>query len=154
LTGKEKSTFVVLLADDDEDDCLLVELALRDTGIAHILKIVGDGRELMDYLHNDGNFSDPEKYPRPSLILLDLNMPLVDGRKALGIIKSDPWLREIPVLILTTSREKHDIDLTEKAGAASFVAKPDSYDALTEMLEKFCTAVLDNPDIPFRVVGC
>ena len=72
----------------------------------------------------------------------------------LAIIKSDPQLRDIPVLILTTSREKRDIDLTKQAGASSFLAKPEVFEDLTEMLEKFCTAILDNPNIPFQVIGC
>ena len=93
------------MADDDEDDCLLVESAFQEIGIAHDLRFVDDGRELLDYLYNEGDFADPEKHPRPDLILLDLNMPLIDGREALTTIKSDPQLKNMPILIFTTSKQ-------------------------------------------------
>ena len=151
---KHNPAFMVLMADDDEDDCLLVEAAFQETGIAHDLRFVGDGRELLDYLYNEGNFADPEKFPRPDLIFLDLNMPRIDGREALVIIKSDQQLRDIPILILTTSREKRDIALTKQAGASSFLSKPEVFADLSDMLEKFCTAILHDPDISFQVIGC
>jgi CheY-like chemotaxis protein len=150
----QNPAFVVLMADDDEDDCLLVESAFQDMGIAHVLRFVGDGQELLDYLYNEGDFADPEKSPRPDLILLDLNMPRIDGREALARIKSDPQLKNIPVLILTTSREERDIALSKHAGASSFLSKPEEFADLTDTLEKFCTAILHDPDIPFRVLGC
>ena len=111
---RQNPTFVVLMADDDEDDCLFVGEAFQEMGIAHDLRFVDDGRELLDYLYNEGDFADPEKYPRPNLILLDLNMPRIDGREALAKIKSDPQLNDIPVLILTTSREErgHSLEQT------------------------------------------
>lgn len=146
--------FIILVADDDEDDCLLVESAFREMSIDHDLRFVDDGRQLLDYFYNEGDFANPQKYPRPNLILLDLNMPRIDGRKALTIIKSNPDLNDIPVLILTTSREKQDIDLTKQAGAASFLGKPEVFEDLASMLEKFCTAILHNPEIPFEVIGC
>jgi CheY-like chemotaxis protein len=150
----QKPAAIVLMADDDEDDCLLVQSAFREAGIAHDLRFVGDGQELLDYLCNEGDFSDHEKYPRPDLILLDLNMPRIDGRKALAKIKSNPQLRDIPVLILTTSRNERDIALSKQAGASSFLAKPEIFDDLTDMLSKFCTAILRDPNIPFQVIGC
>jgi CheY-like chemotaxis protein len=142
------------MADDDEDDCLLVGSAFQEIGIAHDLRFIADGQELLDYLYNEGGFSDPGKYPRPDLILLDLNMPLIDGRKALAKIKSDPQLKDIPILILTTSREAQDIELSKQAGASSFLCKPEVFEDLTDMLSRFCTAILDNPNIPFQVIGC
>ena len=151
---KENPSLIVLMADDDEDDCLLVESAFKETDLVHELRFVGDGRELLDYLYNEGDFSDLEKYPRPNLILLDLNMPRIDGREALAIIKSDSQLKNIPVLILTTSREEQDIALAEQAGASSFLTKPGVFEDLTDMLEKFCTAIQHNPNVPFEVIGC
>lgn len=151
---KETPSFVVLMADDDEDDCLLVGEAFQEIGIAHDLRFVGDGRELLDYLYNEGDFANPEKFPRPNLIFLDLNMPRIDGREALTIIKSDQQLKNIPLLILTTSREARDIELCRQAGASSFLSKPEVFEDLTDMLSKFCTAILQNPNIPFQVVGC
>ena len=154
MMGRQNPSFIVLMADDDEDDCLFVESAFQEMDIAHDLHFVGDGRELLDYLYNNGDFADPEKYPKPNLILLDLHMPRVDGLEALTIIKSDSQLKNIPVLILTTSREERDIALSKHAGASSFLSKPEEFADLTDTLEKFCTAILHDPDIPFRVLGC
>ncbi len=151
---EQNLSFIVLMADDDEDDCLLVESAFKEMRIACDLRFVADGRELLDYLYNEGDFADTGKYPRPHLILLDLNMPRIDGRRALVLIKADPRLKNIPVLILTTSREAADIELTKQAGASSFLSKPELFEDLTDMLSKFCTAVLHNPSIPFQVIGC
>ncbi len=151
---RQNSVFTILMADDDEDDCLLVESAFQEMDVAHELRFVGDGEELLDYLFNEGDFADSEKYPRPNLILLDLNMPLIDGREALARIKSDPQLKNIPILILTTSREEQDIALTRQAGASSFLSKPERFQDLTDMLEKFCTAILRDPNVPFQVIGC
>ncbi len=151
---KQNPSFIVLMADDDEDDCILVEAALQESGIARDLRFVGDGRELLDYLYNVGDFADTAKYPRPDLILLDLNMPRIDGREALAKIKSDPQLKDIPILILTTSREERDIALSKQAGASSFLSKPETFADLIGMLSKFCTAIHHNPDIPFQVIGC
>ncbi len=151
---RQNPTFVVLIADDDEDDCLFVGEVFQKMGIAHDLRYVGDGRELLDYLYKEGSFVDSQNYPRPDLILLDLNMPRIDGREALARIKSDPQLSDIPVLVLTTSKNEADIALSKQAGASSFMSKPDAFEDLTDMLSKFCMAILHNPDIPFEVIGC
>ena len=151
---KQNPSVVVLMADDDEDDCFLVESAFQEMGIARDLRFVGDGRELLDYLYNEGDFADPDKHPKPNLILLDLNMPRIDGREALAAIKSDPQLKNIPILILTTSREQRDIELSKQAGASSFLSKSEAFEDLTDVLSKFCTAILHNPKVPFQVIGC
>ena len=151
---KQNPSVVVLMADDDEDDCFLVESAFQEMGIAHDLRFFGGGRELLDYLYNEGDFADPDKHPKPNLILLDLNMPRIDGREALAAIKSDPQLKNIPILILTTSREQRDIDLSKQAGASSFLSKSEAFEDLTDVLSKFCTAILHNPNVPFQVIGC
>jgi two-component system response regulator len=143
---KHNPAFIVLMADDDEDDCLLVEAALQEVDIAHDLRFVGDGRELLDYLYNEGDFTDPEKFPRPNLILLDLNMPRIDGREALATIKSDQQLKKIPILVLTTSSEPRDIELCKQAGAFSFLCKPEVFQDLIDMLEKSCMAILHHPN--------
>src|SRR5208337_4925254 len=144
--GKQNPSFIVLMADDDEDDCVLVGAALKESGIVHDLRFVGDGRELLDYLYNEGDFANPEKYPRPSLILLDLNMPRIDGREALAKIKSDPQLKNIPILIFTTSKEERDVSLSRQAGVSSFLSKPEAFPDLIDMLSKFCAAIVHNPD--------
>ena len=152
--NEDKPGLTILVAEDDEDDCVLVEAAFREIDIAHDLRFVGDGRELLDYLYNEGDFADPDKHPKPNLILLDLNMPRIDGREALTIIKSDSQLKNIPILILTTSREQRDIELSKQAGASSFLSKSEAFEDLTDVLSKFCTAILHNPKVPFQVIGC
>jgi two-component system, response regulator len=120
--------FVALMADDDEDDCLLVKSAFEITGTAKELHIVGDGGKLIEYLNHEGEFSDPVRSPRPDLILLDLNMPCKDGREALREIKSDPRFKDIPVVILTTSGEDRDVTFCHETGASSFITKPVMFD--------------------------
>jgi CheY-like chemotaxis protein len=125
----------VLMADDDEDDCLLASSAFQEAGMAAKLCLVADGKELMDYLNRNGTFCDPAQSPRPNLILLDLNMPRKDGREALVEIKSDPRLNTIPIVILTTSRQERDIVLCKKAGAVDFVTKPASFEGWVQIVK-------------------
>jgi CheY-like chemotaxis protein len=112
------------MADDEEDDCLLAQSAFEDTGLTGELRVVENGIKLLDYLRRQGVYANPEQAPRPDLILLDLNMPRMDGREALKIIKSDPQLKDIPVVILTTSKEQRDVDFCAGAGACNFITKP------------------------------
>lgn len=115
---------IILMADDDQEDCLLARIAFEDAAIEGEIRFVEDGKELMDYLQNGGRYTVQEKAPRPDLILLDLNMPRMDGRKALQEIKSDGGLRDIPVVILTTSRHEKDVKFCLDAGASEFKTKP------------------------------
>jgi len=115
---------IILMADDDQEDCLLARIAFDEAAIEGEIRFVEDGKELMDYLQNGGRYSVQEQAPRPDLILLDLNMPRMDGRKALREIKSDQGLRDIPVVILTTSRNEKDVNFCLNAGACEFKTKP------------------------------
>src|SRR3712207_3683647 len=103
------SPITILLADDDEDDRVMTRDALRDARLHNDLRFAIDGVDLMDYLYRRGRHSDPARSPRPGMILLDLNMPRMDGREALREIKQDPDLRSIPVVVLTTSKAEEDI---------------------------------------------
>jgi CheY-like chemotaxis protein len=125
---------VILMADDDEDDRLLAADALLLSKLANKLITVNDGEELMDYLRHRGKHAPPAVSPRPGLVLLDLNMPRKDGREALREIKSDPELRSIPVVILTTSKGEEDIERGYNLGANSFITKPVTFDGLVESL--------------------
>lgn len=125
----------ILLADDDPDDRMLAQDALSESRLANDLRFVQDGEELMDYLLRRGAFSDPEKSPRPGLILLDLNMPRKDGREALREIKSYPHLRQIPVVVLTTSKAEEDIYRTYDLGVNSFITKPVTFDGLVAVMQ-------------------
>jgi CheY-like chemotaxis protein len=126
---------VFLMADDDADDRMLTKEALEESRVLNELRFVEDGEELMDYLTQRGKYSDPESAPRPSVILLDLNMPKKDGREALKEIKADPNLRRIPIVILTTSKSEEDIYKTYDLGASSYITKPVSFDGLVELMK-------------------
>ena len=126
-----KRALPLLMADDDEEDCMLTEEALRESRLTNPLFFVHDGEELLAFLRREGQYADA---PRPGLILLDLNMPRKDGREALSEIKEDPNLRSIPVVVLTTSLNESDIDHSYNLGANSYIAKPITFKALVETL--------------------
>lgn len=121
----------ILMADDDPDDRMLMKEALEENLVPHAIEFVEDGAELLDYLHKRGKFNN--QTTRPSLIILDLNMPKVDGREALGYIKSHTELRRIPVVILTTSKAEEDIINAYDLGVNSFICKPVRFDELVEV---------------------
>jgi CheY-like chemotaxis protein len=125
----------ILLADDDPDDRLLIEEALQESGSNSELVTVDDGDELLDFLRCRGKYSKVTALPRAFLVLLDLNMPGKDGRTALREIKSDPKLRHIPIVVLTTSNSSEDIRATYEMGGNSFIIKPNSFLQMVEMLK-------------------
>jgi two-component system, response regulator len=122
----------ILMADDDPDDRMLMKEALEENNLHNTIDFVEDGAELMDYLHNSGKFllTKPRK---PGLIFLDLNMPKIDGREALRLIKSDPLLRRIPVIVLTTSKADEDIVKTYDLGVNSYISKPARFADLVQV---------------------
>ena len=122
------------MADDDEDDRLLTLDALKESRVLNNLYCVEDGVELLEYLRREGKYADPKDSPRPSLILLDLNMPRKDGREALQEIKADPSLRGIPVVILTTSKEEEDMLKGYDLGCASYITKPVNFEGLVDLM--------------------
>jgi two-component system, response regulator len=125
---------VILLADDDPDDRLLVWEAVREGGVPGELHAVNDGEELLDYLHRRGKFASTRAHPLPDLILLDLNMPRKDGRATLAEIKQDPDLRWIPVVAFTTSSACDDVRRAYDLGVCSYITKPQSFDGLVELM--------------------
>lgn len=131
-TGKP---FTILMADDDEDDRLLTKDALQESRVRNTLYCVEDGVELLEYLKREGKYADPESSPRPGLILLDLNMPRKDGREALKEIKADAELKNIPVVILTTSGQEEDKVKGYNLGAASYITKPVNFEGLVELMK-------------------
>jgi len=120
---------VILIADDDDDDVLLMRAALHEAHLANPIVRVRDGIELLEYLRSH---RDPLNDGFPGILLLDLNMPRMDGREALRILKADPGLRRLPVIVLTTSCAEQDIARSYEAGVNSFVTKPVKFDALVE----------------------
>ncbi|PKV62637.1 response regulator [Pontibacter ramchanderi] len=132
---KSNRPIVILIADDDAEDRMLIKEALDENRLSNAIQFVENGEELMDYLHNRGNFADKEKYQTPGLILLDLNMPKKDGREALKEIKADEHLRVLPVVVLTTSKAEEDILRTYDLGVSSFITKPVTFTALVDVMK-------------------
>ena len=125
---------VILLADDDADDRQLTREALAENRLLNDVHEVADGEALMDYLFHRGEYAERRTSPKPGLILLDLSMPKKDGREALAEIKADPQLRQIPVIVMTTSSAEEDVCRSYDLGASSYVTKPVSFTRLVEVM--------------------
>ena len=138
----------ILMADDDADDRLMTRGAFTESRIANDLRFVENGVELMDYLNRRGKYGNPEESPRPGLILLDLNMPKKDGREALREIKTDPNLRKIRVVVLTTSKTEEDIYRSYDLGACSFITKPVTFAGLVEVIQSLGKYWLEIVELP------
>ncbi len=138
----------ILMADDDADDRRLTQEALEEGRLINDVRFVDNGEELVDYLRKQGKFAPPAEAPRPGLILLDLNMPRKDGRTVLKEIKSDPDLRQIPVVVLTTSRADEDVYKSYDLGVNSYIVKPVTFEALVDILqtlEKYWFEIVELP---------
>jgi len=144
----ERKPIVILLVDDDEEDRMLACDALAESRLSNEIRCVTDGEDLMDYLHRRGKYVPPAEAPRPGLILLDLNMPKKDGREALREIKSDPELRQISVVVLTTSKAEEDIYSSYDSGASSFISKPVSFEGLVEVMKGLGRYWFEIVDLP------
>jgi CheY-like chemotaxis protein len=128
---------VILLVEDDEAH---VEIARRNFETSHIanrLIHVADGQAALDYLYRRNEFSNPEKSPRPGIVLLDLRLPKVDGIEVLKLIKADPSLGSIPVVVLTTSKAESDMVKAYDNHANSYLVKPVDFAQFTELMETF-----------------
>jgi CheY-like chemotaxis protein len=132
---KNGGPITILMADDDPDDCKMAKEALEESRLANDFRFVEDGEELVDYLHRRGKYADPVNSPLPGLILIDLNMPRKDGREALKEIKTDPNLRQIPVVVLTTSESEEDIFCSYDLGANSYITKPVKFESLIDIIK-------------------
>ena len=124
----------LLLVDDNLNDCEIVREAWEEVRVGEELRFVYDGTELFEYLYRRGQFSTRDRSPRPSVILLDLNMPHMTGEEVLGEIKKDPSLASIPIVVLSTSKAPRDICQTASLGVNGFIHKPNSYKGYLQML--------------------
>ncbi|PCC68669.1 Response regulator receiver domain-containing protein [Nannocystis exedens] len=131
---RTRRPITILIADDDPEDRMLAEEALRESRLVNDIRFVDDGEDLLEYLQGRGKYAGGDQ-PRPDMILLDLNMPRMDGREALKVIKSDPELRRIPVVVLTTSKAEEDIYRTYDLGVNSFIIKPVTFDSLVDIMK-------------------
>jgi CheY-like chemotaxis protein len=129
-----KDPITILMADDDDDDYVLTKKALKESKLLNTLVRVKDGEELIDYLLERGEYKDKE-VTRPGVILLDLNMPRMDGREALKVIKSDPSLANIPVVVFTTSKAEEDVYRSYQLGGNSFITKPVTFENLITVMK-------------------
>jgi two-component system, chemotaxis family, response regulator Rcp1 len=128
-----QSDFHILLIEDSRADAKIIERALREGDVSHRLTVIPDGRHALDYLFSLRDEIVPTDR-EPDLILLDLNLPGLDGCQVLTQIKSDPYLRMIPVVILTTSIREEDILQTYQAGANTYIPKPAEYPSYRDLV--------------------
>jgi CheY-like chemotaxis protein len=124
----------ILLVDDDQVDVMTVQRAFKRNNILDPLFVVGNGREALDFLNHQGPYSDPEKFPRPGIILLDLNMPVMNGIEFLKVVKVDEKLRKIPVIVLTTSKEENDRVESFNLSVAGYIIKPVEFEKFVEAI--------------------
>ena len=122
----------ILIVDDSADDVEFTLVALQGTKLANKINVVTDGVEAMEYLRREGKYASASK---PSLVLLDLNMPRKDGREVLAEMKADPELRQIPVVILTTSQAEEDIVRSYDLHANCYISKPVDLQALAKIVQ-------------------
>jgi CheY-like chemotaxis protein len=138
----------ILMADDNPDDRFLAAEAMRQARVVNDLRFVENGEELLDYLFRRRKFEPPAEAPRPGLILLDLNMPRKDGRIVLKELKEDASLRDIPVVVLTTSKDDEDVCRSYDLGVNSYVVKPVTFESLMDTLqtvERYGFAIVEIP---------
>jgi CheY-like chemotaxis protein len=145
---QREKTLIILMAEDDPDDRLLSKEALNETLLPHELRFVEDGEELLDYLSHTGKYKSGANAPRPAVILLDLNMPKKDGREALEIIKANPGLRRIPVIVLTTSKADEDIFHSYNLGVSGYITKPSSLNELVDIMETLGKYWFETVELP------
>lgn len=145
---RRSNPITILMADDDADDRRMTREAFEQAHVANDLRFVKNGAELMDYLHRRDKFEDPALSPPPGLILLDLNMPLKDGREALREIKADPRLKSIRIVVMTTSNAEEDVCRTYQLGAESFITKPVTFAALVDVIQAMGRYWLEIVELP------
>jgi CheY-like chemotaxis protein len=150
MQNKPMSRIVLVMVDDDEDDCLLVEAALYEALLKCDFHCVEDGLEMMDFLNCSGRFQDPASAPRPDIILLDLNMPRMNGIAVLEKVKTDPRFRAIPVIVLTTSREDEDVVACYELGANTYITKQPSFTGLVSAIKAFKEYWLETATLPAK----
>ncbi|MET8232138.1 MULTISPECIES: response regulator [unclassified Micromonospora] len=138
----------ILVVDDDPGDVLMIEEALADSDVEKVIDVVSDGEEAMEFLRAEGRH---EQARRPDVILLDLNMPRMDGRQVLGAVKQDEDLRTIPIVVLTTSNADTDIVGSYTLQANAYVTKPidlDDFNDVVRRIDEFFGRVVVLPKRP------
>lgn len=140
----------ILMADDDADDRLIFEEAVEEAHLVNHVEFAVDGLDLLDRLNCEGKYENLAKTSLPDLILLDLNMPRMDGREALERISANPALKGIPVVIMTTSDAEEDIVRTYNLGASGYITKPVTFEGLIETVQGFADYWVNIVKLPKR----
>tara|TARA_R110002073_G_scaffold205620_4_gene365424 strand:+ start:11712 stop:12206 length:495 start_codon:yes stop_codon:yes gene_type:complete len=141
--------FTFLMVDDDPDDRMLFKEACEEVRLRNPVEFLENGEQLVDYLNRKGPYAALADQPLPGIILLDLNMPLKDGREALEEIKATASLRHIPIIVLTTSKNEDDILSSYGLGASSYIVKPVSLDRLMRVVNsigEYWVQIVEVPD--------
>jgi CheY-like chemotaxis protein len=145
-----KQDCVILLADDDPNDILLVQRAFQKLNLANPLQVVRDGEEAVDYLSGHLQYADRDRFPLPVLLLLDLKMPRKSGFEVLQWLRQQPGLKRLPVVVLTSSNQHPDINEAFDLGANSYLVKPGGFDTLLELvksLEMYWLILNEKPEL-------
>jgi CheY-like chemotaxis protein len=127
------SVIQILLVEDDPGDVLMTREAFEDNKVANTLHVVSDGAEALEFLRKEGPYGEA---PTPDLVLLDLNLPRVDGREVLAAVKADEELRQIPIVVLTTSEAEEDVLRSYALHANAYVTKPVDFERFIEVVRK------------------
>jgi CheY-like chemotaxis protein len=133
---QRREAIKILLVEDDDGHARLIERNLRKVNLRNPIERVRDGMEALEYLRNEGAFGDRLRFTRPRLVLLDINMPRMDGIEVLERVKADDQLRCLPVIMLTSTDNQSEIDRCYCAGASGYVAKPVNIASLGEKLQR------------------
>jgi CheY-like chemotaxis protein len=143
-----KQLRTILLVEDNPADIKITQRALRESELSVELVVVRDGQQAVDYLLRQGAFSDDKSWRVPELILLDLNLPRLTGREVLERIRSTPMLRSVPVVVLTTSRRREDVQEVYSAGANTYIEKPQDFRRFVDVLRTIHRYWLDTAILP------
>jgi CheY-like chemotaxis protein len=147
-----KADPVILIADDDEDDCFLIKEAAEEARLACSFRFVSDGEELMDYLEGREGEKNSGKHRLPDLMLIDLHMPRKGGQEAIREIQADPVLRVIPKVVMSTSQATEDVQKLYEMGVNSYIVKPATFDSLVSLLKTLASYWFDTVRLPSGLV--
>ena len=138
----------ILVAEDDEEDRLLIQQAIQASPTSISVHFVENGEQALDFLLNKGKYIDQVKYARPGILLLDLNMPRMDGRELIEVLKNNPSFVNLPLVVLSTSNDNKDIEETYHLGANSFITKPSSFSGFVDVMKSLKQYWFDIVELP------
>ena len=135
----------ILLVEDNFEHLRLTKYILKKNNVPGQVHVARDGQEAMDFLYQRNKFSDPQLFPRPNLVLLDLNIPRINGREVLKIMKADDALKDIPVVVVSSSEREEDVNYAKEIGAAAYISKSGGFERLNQALSTVYTYASRNP---------